>query len=699
MLILLGFISSTNYNYTLTDGVNKIITHTKDRNYDYYYFTIKVSYPSNIRFSIKTPINCDLNTFGIYEFKSSIQDSPIYQDYDSDFNKETIDKNLIYFFSHTIRSSSTTYVQFRTRIYDYRDNSFNFIARIDLVFEEYYLYNKVPLDIFNLTFNKSYLLYLEFFETININLIIDDISEEPFSNITIHEFKKRENSSSIGIVNKKIEFVNINNQLISSFSYLNALSNFTKYIALQIKPSSNIPHITAKFEYSVTSFDLNDGNWKTFDNLIYNEIYLFSMEVVEDTKINISLFINNTNYEYNEYELSPIGMDGSLLESNPKDSIPFDYIDINVYEYEKKNNSYITYNQKNSKRLKRINESYFVTEKIFLINESNTNYFAFSFKPNYNISLMQVNIDFSGGLFHLINNTSKNIIKLKKDEDYFFYIEAQQFSYARFTLTMSYNSNISTNPFSEIFIQELEKREYYYSYHGYYESISPIIKGNQLIISVSHNISEESTLYINFRINPLYNIDYIIANIEVIDCFIDFDNYENFQGIHYFLNSHFKYYMKMNAWKNYITKYNLKAYNVSKSPFSSMIIYECYHEYYQNLSYWEKKKTQKIKFKKKNDRYEGNFEKKNTLNKHIFLFIEFMPECDIQYLIAETKITEYSKINTLALILIILEIIIFTPMIIYFIYLLKKCKIKKSTNLSTNLAPKNKDRNELISQN
>ena len=83
--------------------------------------------------------------------------------------------------------------------------------------------------------------------------------------------------------------------------------------------------IFAKFEYSVTSFDLNDGNWKTFDNLIYNEIYLFSMEIVEDTKINISLFINNTNYEYNEYELSPIGMDGSLLESNPKDSIPFDY--------------------------------------------------------------------------------------------------------------------------------------------------------------------------------------------------------------------------------------------------------------------------------------------------------------------------------------------------------------------------------------
>ena len=104
------------------------------------------------------------------------------------------------------------------------------------------------MDIFNLALNNSYYLYLEFCETININFIINNMSQKPFSNIYIHELEERGNSSSIQIINKPISFIKKNNQLISLFSYTNPFSIYTKFIALQIKPSLNISHITTEFE-------------------------------------------------------------------------------------------------------------------------------------------------------------------------------------------------------------------------------------------------------------------------------------------------------------------------------------------------------------------------------------------------------------------------------------------------------------------
>ena len=164
---------------------------------------------------------------------------------------------------------------------------------------------------------------------------------------------------------------------------------------------------------------------------------------------------------------------------------------------------------------------------------------------------MRVKIKIPGGIFQLFNNTSKNITKLKSKEDYLFYTTAQRFNYIRFTLTMSYNSNMTIDPFLDIFFQELYSQENYKSVGiNYNKPVSSIRKGDQLIISASYNISNVSTHYIIFKINPLYNIDYMIANIEATDCHIYFDNYKNFQGIYYFLKSHFKYYIEMNAWKN-----------------------------------------------------------------------------------------------------------------------------------------------------
>ena len=603
-IILLIFFRIKLYkSYHLIDGVDKNLILTKNNNSGTLYFYTEVNKPYNIRFHLKSQKVCIMDRrFYIYEYD---ENTTIHNEFYYDrFNEEFINNTCVFFHLYNILSSNTKEVQFECKYYfsSYTYNNISITARIDLVFEEYNLYNGKPLDIFNLVINNSYYLYLEFFETINIRLIIDNMIQKPFSDINIHELKKIRNSSSIQIINENISFIENNNQLISSFFYENAFSIYTKYIALQIKPSQNISHITVEYECPVTNIELIDGNLTTLYNLTSNEIYLFFIEAVEDTKINISLFINNTvvnntNYELDQYEHSG---DESLLEPYPKDNIPLDYIDIIVYEYEKKNNSYNSYNHKNFKRLKGINDNYFITEKIFQVNNSNTNYFAFSFKSNYNINFMQVKIELSGGVFHLFNNTSKNIIKLKSNEHYWFYAAVERFSYIRFTLTMNYNSIMTTDPFTNFFFQECYYQgDYKKSYNKgepHYKPVSSIRNGDQLIISVSYNISAKGYNYIYFSITPKNNIDYMIANINITDCFIDLDNYKNFQGKYYFFKSHIKYYIRMNAWQKYITKLNLKIYNVIKAPFSSIRIYE---SFYYDFSKCVKNKTQKINFKKK----------------------------------------------------------------------------------------------------
>ena len=580
-LIFFGLIISKNYH--LIDGIDKNLILTKDNNSEYFYFYTEVNKAKIARFHLKTQQTCVLNKkFVIYEYDEV---NHYYNEESSEnFNQEKINNTYILFHLHNISSPNTKYIEFGTELYfDERTYlNISITARIDLISEEYNLYNGKPLDIFNLASNYSYYLYLEFFETINISFKIKNTTQKPFSDIYIHELEER-HSPSIQILNKQISFKENNNQLISSFSYARSQSNYTKYIALQIIPSFNISELIAEYEYSITSINLFDDIWNPIDNLKSNEI------------------------------------------------------------------PYLAFNIKNS-----------------------------------------------GGEYQLFNNTSLNVTNLKSNENYSFYTTPTPLNYIRLTLTMNYNSNMTINPFSYVLIKTLYKGNGVSIYGVYNKSISSIRNEDELIISVSFNTSNSDITYIFFNITPLYNIDYMIANIDITDCYIGLDNYKNSKGIFYFLKSQIKYYIEMNAWESYITKLNLKVYNMIKAPFSSIVIYECFKRV-GNFSYCEKIKPQIIEFKKNNDIYEATIEKKNTLNKHIYLFIEIMPEYDIQYMIAETTIDEYSKnINISALIIFIIEIIILILMILYIINHFRKCIPSKSKKVSLT-ASNNQIENELIS--
>ena len=187
------------------DGVENNITHTNNQNYDDYYFYTRVNQSKIVKFTAKTPSSCKLSS----SLEISESDYKIINDknyYVHNFEGKMINNMCVYYYSYNISSSPTIYVSFGTRIHEQSSyTKINITIRIDLAYKEYELDNRQALTIFDLSFNNSYYLYLDYFETIDISFIIDNMTQKPFSKIIIHEFESRKNTSIIRI-NKQISF-------------------------------------------------------------------------------------------------------------------------------------------------------------------------------------------------------------------------------------------------------------------------------------------------------------------------------------------------------------------------------------------------------------------------------------------------------------------------------------------------------------
>ena len=590
--LLLFVLMISKIEYDLDDGIEKTITNVK-KNLEYSFY-IKASKPNVARFTLSFPISPYFLLIHIDYFQYTERNSisPNKVSWKLLSRKEINNKALIYF-SYNISSSLTNYVEFKVRI----DDNFNYMnARIDLLYNEYDLdYNK-PLNIYNLASNNGYYIYFELFENTiaNISLTINNMNKEPFSGINIHELETKKDSPSIDTTYQSISFIPNYSQLKASFSYSVKYPNITKYIALKIKPSLNIQQINIIYENPITIFDLSNDIWKEVNNLKNKEKYLFFIEATQGAKASISFIVNNT------------------------DNNPFDYI--NIYEYEKKNNSYSSFLRKNTKYINKITDNDFMNPISYTIYSSKTNYLAFSIKPNYNIEHTLIKTSISGGSYELLNNTSKYISNLESGNDYFFFIKTKQYDIINLTLTM----NNSANPFSYIYYQELSQREDSNNNFEKFQSISEIIKGNQLIISISINISKYSTNYINVNFNPSYNIDIMIANINIHECLFDLRYFKETKNI-YNLKSNIIYYIRLYAWYNTFSILNLTVYNGNRDPFSYIKIYECKSSY-NPLSFCERITTNRYpEFNRQNNQYKITIKNNNTFDTSYDIFIEIRP--------------------------------------------------------------------------
>ena len=662
-LLFLGAIFSK-IEYDLNDGIEKEITNI-DRNSKYSFY-IKASYPNSARITVKNSNTYYSSSISIYFYEYANRNSSSYHKYDHALVYNRIsNNNYAYYCSFSIKSSSTNYVEFNFSP-DYNDKYI--IVRIDIG-KEYDLYNNKSLYIYNLNPNTTHYLYLDLYEAKKVNIsfkITNYLAQEPFSNINIHEYETRNFSVSRIISSKEISFSLNNTQLIATFSYELKSSNFIKYLALELKPSIKINNIIVKYEYPIYITLLNNNISRTIDNLISNEIYLFYISATQCSKVNIS--INNNYTDYNSFE------------------------NIIIYEYEQKNDSISSYISRNIKNLYKEKDSHLIAKISVKVNSSRTNYLAFSIKPKKDINYRTlVNIDVSGRSYELKNKTSKSISNLKPENDYHFFIKVAPFYFVNFTLTMN---NLKEMPFSLISHQELMKRDQYDDKKDIINySISPIIKENQLIVSMSHVISEVSTEYLNVKITPSYNIDNMNAKFDVTNCLIDlFFSKETVYNI----KSNIPYYIDLNGRKDKDIVLHLTVSsknNNNRAPFHSIKIYRCFvtcralskaesESYLDNLEF-------------KNQQYKIKIKSKKSLSP----LIEFKPLYDIDYIICEKEyVSSDSKFSTILLIIIISSIILIALIILIIIIRCRKSKLSSSIDLDKSpLYPNNQS--ELISEN
>ena len=650
--------------YDLIDGIDKQINDIKKD--QYYYFYINASLPNILRFTLTIP--SDKNYFDssvdIYECKNREE---IYNAIQLYAKRVNINNTIIYYFSYDIKSPLINNI----KIVLYSSGNMNLtFVRCDILDKEYDLYNNKSFDISNFYSNKTYFLYLTFlFESkaVNITFIIDNnISQEPFSEISIFEYEKRYAYPSLGIVKKPISFTTKNNQLIASFSYDSKFYNISKYIALKIKPSKEINHMIASYNNLFHFIDLRNDTWITIDNLISDEHYLFFIEAKQFDKANVTFIINNT------------------------DNNPFDYI--TIYEYEQKNNSNDSYILKKLIYIDKKPNRDFISQILYTVYSNKTNYLAFSIIPKYNINQIFVKVDISGQLYEFYNNTYRYIKNLNTSNDYFFFIRANQFDFINFTLIMDYQTK---EPFSYIFCKELYGMEYSKYNETIIQPISSIINKGKLIVTIYQNISNYETNYIFFRISPSYNIDYILVNMDITNCLIDVTY--SFKG--YYLKSNLIYYLKASYIQEQKYRIILSIYDSQKIDFALFKTYDCIKEYEslsscaQNSSVSLEKNRRKIKNEK---RYNIIINNNYNNNLKYYYYIEMMSKYDINHMRSDIYPYKIKKPKFSFILSIIFPIILMIAIIIYYIITkFKKCKIldfMDSSEISLN--PNNQNENE-----
>ena len=644
--LLLFRIIVSKIEYNLIDGIEKEITDIKQ--FQQYSFYIKISNANIIRFTYSTPFyySGSLIRFYIFEYKNR---NDTYSNKNSSvlLAPPKINNKYIYYISYNISSSLTNYVEFKYR----SDNNFqNVTARIDILYEEYDLYNSKPLDLYNLYSNYSYSFFLQLFEikTVNISIIINNMKKEPFSEVDIYEYESRNNYPSFGNIKKSISFEIRNNQLISSLSYKANFSSLSHYIAFKIKPFLDIDHIIITFENPFMIIDLKNNIWETMDNLIKNGIYLFFVEATQFAKVNINLIINNT------------------------ENIPFEYI--SIYEYETKNNTYYTYISKKDIFINNENYIDFIHQFSYTVSSFEAKYLGFSFKINDNINHTLVKIDVSGGSYELFPNEVQNLTNFRIENDYFFFIEAKQYDIINMILSLKYQT---IEPFSYIYYDELYERQQYNYNVKNISSISSNINNNNLFVTVTQNISHASTKYILFKIRPSYNIDYMLAKINIDECLITQTKYI------YNLKSNISYYFEVSP---VYTEGDLilTVYNANKVHFDFPNVYDCFGNV-DTFTTCQKKSSIKILKNKKQKNEKGyTIEINAYYDKYYggdyYIYIEMKSKYDINRMLA---FYDYKKKKTidynLTLSMIIPVIII---ILILLFYLLKNIKgYQKSKSL------------------
>ena len=382
-------------------------------------------------------------------------------------------------------------------------------------------------------------------------------------------------------------------------------------------------------------YDLVSGEEKTIKSLNSSETYSLYINALQYQSLNISLIMSDMS------------------------TLPFTFLYIKEYS-----------NRASSSFLKSIsisnNNNELTSYFTYLVNNYYTQFIALQFTPNYNIDYIAVNINVEGGAYDLLNGIAKNITNLKSGIPYYFFISTFQFQTNSINLTMSY---MNKEPFTYSYIYEYSSR----LSSIYHKSTNESFNHKQLTSTLTYLVNNYDTTYIALKIIPFYNINYIIAKID-----IENHKYKLSNNIDNLLISNLKsgnkYYIFIETNKNTNINTTLTIPHCFDYPLSLPYIY-----IYELNNYYGLDSSSKKEYIVNDNRLVSCIFSFNyiTSNPSIDLVLEIKPNMEIEYIISEITyiITPpmYGLIVTIAIICIFLLIII-----IIIICVIKKLKHSKN---------------------
>ena len=114
--------------------------------------------------------------------------------------------------------------------------------------------------------------------------------------------------------------------------------------------------------------------------------------------------------------------------------------------------------------------------------------------------------------YDLINNKEENILSLKSDEIYTFYIEANDSQIANISLVMNY---MNTIPFNYLNIHEYSSRSSRSALKTTSKHLIASSKNNQLLSTFTYAVNNSATKYIALSLEPTYNISSLTVKVGV----------------------------------------------------------------------------------------------------------------------------------------------------------------------------------------
>ena len=331
-------------------------------------------------------------------------------------------------------------------------------------------------------------------------------------------------------------------------SYIVSLPT-TNYLVFTLIVKKRVSYFEAKIECINGKYDLESGESKKITNLIPGGTYIFYIPAYELQKVNVSLSTISTN-------------------SNPFESIY-------AYEYEYRDDSFFCkYNQKiesisNKGTNSQLNSFFTYTIKIDQIYKYyQTNCLALKIVPN-DISYLTIKIDNPIQYYDLENGIPKTFVNLNADTTYFFYCKGVQNQYAKINFEVD---SLNDKPFDNVIIYELIDKTYNYTFKRGDVPVSFSTNNKQSSLSASYEILSYNAKIIAFRINPLYDINNINIEINILGL-----TYNLEPGISKTIDKaisemQYTFYLRINLYD--IVNISLTTNYIDSEPFTKIIAFE-----------------------------------------------------------------------------------------------------------------------------